>query len=198
MDKIKRFLKKLKIGNIGVSIALIIGLLFIIFPDGSATVICYFAGGVLALWGVILLITYFSYSVKREGSFDFAAGVALICVAVLLFVKPALVAEFITVIFGIALIVDGAVKVQQSVALFKLKSKSAWFILVLAVVSAVLGVILAFNPFSSHNALMIFAGASLIADGVLDLTAAVFVRKGEEDEDEKIIELGDEDIRKEE
>jgi len=198
MEKIRQFFKKLNLGNIGVSIALIIiGLLFILFPDGSATVICYFAGGVLALWGAILLVAYFTYGIKTAGSVDFAAGVALLCVAVLLFIKPALVAEFITVIFGIALIVDGAVKIQEFVALLKVKNKSAWIMLALAVVSAVLGFILAFNPFSSHNALMIFAGASLIADGVLDLTAACFVKKDGAD-DEKIIELGDEDIRREE
>lgn len=198
MERFRQFFKKLNLGNIGVSIALIIiGLLFILFPDGSATVICYFAGGVLALWGAILLVAYFTYGIKTAGSVDFAAGVALLCVAVLLFIKPALVAEFITVIFGIALIVDGAVKIQEFVALLKAKNKSAWIMLALAVVSAVLGFILAFNPFSSHNALMIFAGASLIADGVLDLTAACFVKKDGAD-DEKIIELGDEDIRREE
>lgn len=200
MDKFKKMLKKLKVQSLLVAAALIvIGLLFIIFPDSSAMVICYFAGAVLALWGAILLVSYFSAGIREFGSGDLATGVALVCAALLLFIKPGLIAEFLTVVFGIALIVDGAVKLQNAADMAKLKMKTGWAVTAIAIITFTLGAILAFNPFSSHNALMIFAGAALIVTGAMDIVAAGFVRKFDKRVEERnsVIDLDDDDIRRE-
>ena len=200
MNKFKEMLKKLKVQNLLVAVALVvIGLLFIIIPDVSAMIICYFAGAVLAIWGAILLVSYFTAGIREYGSGDLAAGVALICAALLLFIKPTMIADFITVIFGIALIVDGAVKIQNVADMAKMRVKTGWAVLAIAIVSLVLGIILAFNPFASRSALMIFAGVALIVTGVMDMAAAGFIRKADKkaEENGKVIDLDDDDIHRE-
>lgn len=200
MNKFKEILKKLKVQSFLVAVALVvIGLLFIIFPDSSSLIICYFAGAVLAIWGAILLISYFTSGIREYGSGDFAAGVGLICVALLLFIKPGLIAEFLTVIFGITLIVDGAVKLQNVADMAKMKMRTGWAVMAIAILSLVLGVVLAFNPFSSHNALMIFAGVALIVTGVLDMLAAGVIRRADKKVEERnnVIDLDDDDIHRE-
>ncbi len=163
---------KIKIQGFAVSIALIvIGLLFIIFPADSMRIICYVAGAVLLVLGVYKIIVYFA-SGMRETSL--AAGVALIAVGILLFVKPDIIAEFLTVLFGIVLIVDGVLKVQQAVTLARMKVRSCWWVLTVAVITLVLGLVIAFDPFSSSKALMVFIGISLIADGIIDIITVFY------------------------
>lgn len=152
MDKLKNAFKKLKISTTVAAIALIvIGLMFIIFPDSSATVICYVAGALLLLWGILNLVSFFVTGMRRTGSGELVLGITLVSVALLLFIKPWVVAEFLTVIFGIALIADGALKLQQFTVMCRLNIKSRWAVLVIALISLALGVLLAFDPFGSDR-----------------------------------------------
>ncbi len=192
--KIKEKLKSLQVGDILTPVALIvIGLLFAIFPDRSATVVCYCVGAVLCVLGVIGFADYFTKG-RRTGSRDLALAVFYISTALILFIKPALIAEIITVVFGIALIVNGALKIQLFFDLGKFHAKNRWFVLVLALISFVLGALMAFDPFSSKAALMIFAGVSLIVDGVLDLFSVLLVPEKREVDESKVIDLDDDDI----
>ena len=199
MDKLKNAFKKLKISTTVAAIALIvIGLMFIIFPDSSATVICYVAGALLLLWGILNLVSFFVTGMRRTGSGELVLGITLVSVALLLFIKPWVVAEFLTVIFGIALIADGALKLQQFTVMCRLNIKSRWAVLVIALISLALGVLLAFDPFGSKNVLMMYAGVSLITAGVLNFIAAGFTSDLSSAEEKNIIDLDDDDIIKEE
>lgn len=192
--KFKEKLKSLKAGELITPIALIvIGLLFAVFPDRSATVVCYCVGAVLCVLGVIGFVDYFTIG-RHAVSRDLAMPIIYIATALILFIKPALIAEIITVIFGIALIVNGALKTELFVNLNKFHAKNRWFVLVIAIISFVLGAIMAFDPFSSKTALMIFAGVSLIVDGALDLLSALFVPEKREVDESKVIDLDDDDI----
>lgn len=192
--KFKEKLKSLKAGELITPIALIvIGLLFAVFPDRSATVVCYCVGAVLCVLGVIGFVDYFTGG-RRAVSRDLAMPIIYLATALILFIKPALIAEIITVIFGIALIVNGALKTELFVNLNRFHAKNRWFVLVIAVVSFVLGAIMAFDPFSSKTALMIFAGVSLIVDGALDLISVLFVPEKREVDESKVIDLDDDDI----
>lgn len=198
MDKLKDALKKLKVKSTVVAVALIIvGLMFVIFPGSSATIICYVAGALLLLWGIICLVSYFSSGLKKPGSSDLALGITLVCVALLLFIKPWAIAGFLTIILGIALIVDGTIKIQQFVDMTKAKMKTGWLVLLFAIISLVLGILMAFDPFGG-NVLMIFAGISLMVVGVLDLIAVGVTGKIKGEVRENVIELEEDDIHHEE
>lgn len=177
MEKVKNFFAKIKLRNVAFGTVLVVlGLLFVIFPEGSLDVVCYVAGAALAAWGVITLLAYFFDGIKRDGSNGLTAGTALVCGAVLLLVKPQMVTEILTAVLGIALIIDGAAKIQLSVELSRRGDKIRWLLAIFGALAVILGIILAFNPFSSRNALMIYAGVALIVAGVCDLVAECFPR----------------------
>lgn len=197
MDKLKNFFKNVKIKASVAAIALIIiGLLFIIFPGSSANVICYVAGAFLMVWGVLCLFTFFASGMRRAESADLALGLTLVLVALLLFIKPWVIASVLTVLFGIALIVDGALKMQKFVVMNRLKMKSCWAVFVVAIISIVLGTLIVFDPFG--DALMIFAGVSLIVTGVMDMVTIGFTEKVKKPDEDKVIDLNDDDIHMEE
>lgn len=197
MDKLRKFFKSIKIKASVAAVALIIiGLLFIIFPGCSANVICYVAGAFLMVWGALCLFTFFAAGMRRAESADLALGLTFVLVALLLFIKPWVIAGVLTVIFGIALIVDGALKLQKFVAMNRLKMKSCWAVFVVAVISVVLGTLIVFDPFG--DALMIFAGVSLIVIGVLDMVTIGFTDKVKKPDEDKVIDLNDDDIHVEE
>ena len=194
MDELKRVLKKFRIQASVAAVALIIiGLMFIIFRDTSLTVICYVAGALLMLWGVLCLVTFFATGMGKAQSGDLTLGLLLLLVALLLFIKPWVITGILTVLFGIALIIDGAVKLQQFIAMNKAKIKTRWAVLVIAIISLVLGILIVFDPFG--GAIMIFAGVSLIVAGVMDLCAIGITKDFKVKSEENIIDLDDEDIQ---
>lgn len=175
MEAFKNFIKKVKLQSLFMAIALIvIGILFIVAPANSVRIICYVAGAVMLVWGAAKIVYFFVAGIREPGSFSLAGGVALIAFGVLLFVKPDLIAGIFTVLFGILLIVDSVVRLQEAVDLAKLKVKGWWLAAIVAAATLVLGCIIAFDPFSSAQALMIFAGVSLIIDGVIDILSVIY------------------------
>ena len=197
MDKLRQMLKKLKIQASAAAVALIIiGLMFIIFRDTSLNVICYVAGALIMVWGILCLFAFFITGLARGKAGDLALGLTLVLVALILLIKPWVITGILTVIFGIALIVDGAVKLQQFVAMNKAKIKSRWAVLAFAVVSLVLGILIVFDPFGST--IMIFAGIALIVAGVMDLCAIGLMKNFNDMAEKNVIDLGDDDIQMEE
>lgn len=194
MDKLKQALKKLKIQASAAAVALIIiGLMFIIFRDTSLTVICYVTGALILVWGALCLFTFFATGFAKDGAGGLALGLTLVIVALILFIKPWVITGIITVLFGVALIVDGAVKLQQFVAMNREKIKSRWAVLAFAVVLLVLGMLVVFDPFGSS--IMIFAGIALIVAGVMDLCAIGLVKNLNDRAQKTVIDIDDEDIR---
>lgn len=194
MKKFKEILNKLNVQSVIVAVSLIvIGLLFVIFPSSSARIICYVAGAILLVWGIFKLAVYFASGLRDTGSYTLAQGAALIAVALLLFVKPDLIAELLTVLFGIILIVNGVVWLQRTIGMAKMKAGGWWILLIIALATLVLGLVITFDPFSSKNALMIFAGISMIVIGVLDIVASAYcnakIEKQKRHDDPNIIDV---------
>ena len=77
--------------------------------------------------------------------------------------------------FGLFLIIDGLSKVQDGVYCARDKVKGWWVLVLDAILMVVLGAIVMFGTFEY---VMIFAGISLIVDGVRNfITTAVFASK---------------------
>lgn len=198
MDKFKKMLKKFKIKSSVAAVALVvIGLLFIIFPNSSANIICYVAGAFILVAGLLCLVSFFSTKLKKNNASDLVMGITLISIALLLLIKPWVISGFLTVIIGIALIVDGAIKLQQFFLLSKRKRNSCWLAFALSAVYLVLGYLIVFNPFDA-NVLMLFVGISLVAVGVSDMLALGLIKNVAPDKNVEIIDLDDSDIHFEE
>lgn len=173
MKKLSEFFRRLDLQDVGVAIAmLVLGILFIAFPEGALKIVCYVCGAVTILWGVVRFCLCFRYSPLRV--YELVLSSVMVAAGILLLVAPNFIAELVTVLLGIILIVDSVLKIIESSELYKLNDKGWIAGAVIGVVCAVLGFIIIFNPFSTTRVLMIFVGVSMITDALCSLAVCIY------------------------
>ncbi|HIR99260.1 MAG TPA: DUF308 domain-containing protein [Candidatus Coproplasma avistercoris] len=192
-NKLKKFFRNFDLREGAASLMfLVLGILFIVFPEGMLKTLCYVAGALTLVWGIVRMILYF----REEGGvhvYDVVILAAVMVAGILLIVAPAFVSEFITVLLGVLLILDSISKIIESRELYKLNKGAEWLTAaIIGVVCAVLGMIIIFNPFATTRVLMIFVGISLLLDSVCSLTAACIyaaMRAGKDEAEGEVIDI---------
>ena len=182
MKKLNNFLSRLDVQGIAVALAmLIMGILFIAFPEDSLRIVCYVSGAVIILWGIVQFCLCFGHRPVR--SYEVILSCVIVASGILLIVAPNFIAELITVLLGIILIVDSVLKIIESGELYKLNDKGWIFGAVIGGVCAVLGLVIIFNPFATTRVLMVFVGISMILDAVCSLAVMIYaaVHAGKEE-----------------
>lgn len=170
MNKVKKIFTKLKWENIIAAIlAIVVGVLFIILPKDSADVLCLIAGILLIFAGSFTLVAYI-FSGFFLGAHLLIVGIMLILLGTFCLTNPENIMEVLTVLFGLYIVIDGATSIVDSVYCAKAKIKGWGLLLVLAILSIGLGTAVMFSTFDT---IMIFAGCSLIIDGVCDIIETI-------------------------
>lgn len=179
-------IRKVKTGYICISVLLIAaGLLLILQPELSALTVCCVTGGLIAVFGVIKLIGYFSKDLYRLAfQFDFALGIFALIAGILMLAHPADIVKTVPVIFGVFVVTDGAFKLQTARDAHLFGLSAWWGVLLLAAVTCIGGLLLIINPFEGAAALMTLLGANLIVDGLQNLIVVVCTVKAIRSEDE--------------
>ncbi len=164
-----------KTGCIITSAALMaLGLLMIVWPGLSITLVGFIAGAMLIALGILKLIGYFSRDLYRLAfQYDLAFGLLLIMLGLLLFTVPESMMLMVCLIVGISIAGDGLLKIQTSMDARQFGLKSWWLILILGILAAIFGITTAFRPFESANLLMTLIGAALLAEGTLNLCVSL-------------------------
>ena len=94
------------------------------------------------------------------------SGIALLLAGLFCIVNPNVVKDLLTVIFGIFIVIDGSTSIADSIECARAHVEGWVGMLILSVVTVVLGGLVMFGPFDT---VMIFAGISLIIDGICDI-----------------------------
>ena len=83
-------IKKAKHAYITVSVIMVIlGLVLVIWPEMSLSVLCYLIGAMLVIGGIVKLIGYFSKDLYRLAfQFDFAFGILSILLGLVFIIHP--------------------------------------------------------------------------------------------------------------
>lgn len=176
---------------------LVMGILFIVFPESSLKFACYAAGAVALLWGAVRFALCFKKGERKKG-YDIILNLVIVAAGVLLLLAPDFIAGIITVLLGVLLIADSLLKLSEGYSLYKLGWKGWVAMSVTGAVCAVLGLIAVFNPFASMRILMSFVGISMLVDSALSIilliyTAAKSIRAEEEEKnggrDDNVIDI---------
>lgn len=163
--------KRLKTSYVLVSLGyVILGAVFLLRPELSLNVVCYALGTLVIVYGIVHLITYFVKD-RLESAFryDMVIGIVAVALGIFILICPQLVASVLPFLIGIFILLSSIMKVQNAVDMKRTEHPRWWLFLVFALISAALGVTLILNPFGSAAVLMMFVGASLLADGVMSL-----------------------------
>ena len=159
-------------------ISLILGVIMVIFPQKTMSVICYVIAGAILLYGVIDIISYFT-SKSYEGNFSLTLlrGVVASVIGIIIFIRPSYLSTFIPIVLGILLIIDGITSIQKSVFL-KNNNVYFWHIsMIESILTLALGIFVLINPLSAQTAIIICLGISFIWYGITSVWNYLYVQK---------------------
>lgn len=164
-----------KTGYIVMSVALFSsGVLFVSVPDISMQIIGKLLGAIMILFGCFKLVGYFSKDLFRLAfQYDLQFGIIALILGAIILLKPSDVISLLFVAMGIVLLADSLFKIQIAVDSRKFGIGKWWVILTLAIISGVIAVVLILRPSESARILTTLLGATLIAEGTLNLFVAI-------------------------
>lgn len=169
-------MKFLKSGYTASSLVyILIGLALLLWPELSLKVVCYLFGALITIKGISSIYSY----VKSQERFFFSYfslvfGISMVALGIFLFIKPSTVVSILPILVGIFVIFDGIVRFQSAFELKAAGHSSWWSFLLLAILSAGLGLVMLFNPFASVQVLVMAIGVILLLEGALNLLSNLY------------------------
>lgn len=163
--------KTAKTGCILSSAALcILGIFLIINPELSVSFIGIATGILIILFGCFKIIGYFSKDLFRLAfEYDLAFGILMLVIGTVILIRPEGVMSLLCILIGMADLADGLFKIQIAMEAKPFGIKYWWVIMVMALLSIGISMVLLFRPEGSAKLLVILFGASLLAEGLLNL-----------------------------
>lgn len=174
MGEIKKFFTKLKWEKLIAAIAaIVLGIVFVVNPDGAGDAVCKIAGIAMIVLSVALLTRYFLSKWLFPENLVFSA--ALLLLGIFFIAKSGTVLTVIGLLFGIFIVIDGASKFCDGLDAMKAKAQGWWIWFVLALLTVVLGILVMFGEGES---VMLLLGISLLIDGVSDVVTTLWLSAG--------------------
>lgn len=174
-----QFFSRIKWAYVIISVFfLALGVLMIVRPDASFTVICRGLGILTALFGAVRVLQYFLRTPQGVGQrYDLAGGLFCLLIAAALIFRAREVAAILSVIVGIFILIDSVFKLQVALDAHR-TGVAAWgMMMILACISLLLGVLLVFDTFKGQAIVSIIMGCALIYDAVADLFTVFYVSR---------------------
>lgn len=159
---------------ITIAAGFIIGIILLVKPDESVEFISILCGATVIMLGVGAWISYFT---KFRSTFLAILGTLAVVAGIILCVKYRSIISAVLFLFGIFVLVGGAVDLVSALEARKNDLKSWIISVVMAVITIVLGLLVIINPFNSVMALTRILGAGLIVYAVMDLITFIQIRK---------------------
>ena len=157
-------------------VELLVGILLFVDPVGFTSGILMAVGVILLVCGVVCLIRYFKTEpVQAALEQNFFKGLLMILLGGVLALRTQQIIDLFLFahLYGVAILIIGTVKLQQSVDLLRLKARY-WF---LAGINALLAIVFAAIILSDPPVLWQLAAISLIAEAVLDVVVLIMTRE---------------------
>ncbi|MGI5977248.1 MAG: HdeD family acid-resistance protein [Candidatus Limivicinus sp.] len=173
--KINRMLQAAKWGYVVLSVLICaLGICLIALPGLSGPLLCKLGGILLVVFGCIKIVGYLSrdpYCLAFQ--FDLAFGIMLIALGLILIFCTDTAVTFICILLGVLIFADALLKIQTAIEARNFGIPQWWLILILAIITAVFGLLLLFQPRMGSKLLMIMLGISFLGDGLLNLATVL-------------------------
>lgn len=154
---------------------LIIGIMLTFLPVFTINFITLLIGWILLIGGIAWVIMYFVTKPATNMGLFFALLIASLGFGMVL--RPQHIINFLSIIFGLALVTHGFLNIQESITL-KDSYYSYWYIyLIMGIISAVLGIFVIWSPIVSTTVMTVISGISLIIDSFSDIALLIFTNK---------------------
>lgn len=180
-----------KIGYIVMSIAMcVIGVLFIVLPQGSMRMLGIICGVSAIVFGAIKIVGYISKDLFRLAfQYDLEFGIIMIILGSIILVNPQNLINFMCIAMGLSFMTDGLFKLRIAHDSRVFGISEWWTITLFAVLSCIAGAFLTLRPAASSVVLSYMLGASFIVDGILNLAVVLITVKITKNQRPDVIEV---------
>lgn len=149
---------------------IVMGLVMIIWPGISASIIYYILGAVFIASGVYRIVRYFNSDLLGLFfRFDLAGGIFSILAGLLMVCHPAGAEFLLPFVTGLYLITSSVFDIQTAVEMKRCLIPNWRVCLAAGIISTIFAFLLFLDPFTGNSVIMIFAGVSLIIGGIESL-----------------------------
>lgn len=167
-NKLTKILAKLILAAVGV--------VLIVSPGSTLTIIVRVLGGALMLIGLIGVISFVASPYKGVlATFLFVLSSIAILLSLVPLINPGFVISFFPFVIGIGLAVKG---IADMVEAFSLKrTLGVWFVpLLLSLLTVAAGCVIAFYPFGTMELLVKIVGAVCVYNAIVGLFMAIMYK----------------------
>lgn len=176
MTDIDRLFSKIMWMDIALSICLtLVGLIFLVYPDVSVTLIGIIFGLLITILGGVLIYTYLKRREIPLFRFNLIYGILGVILGILTIISPFTFTQVITIFIGIWILYMAIIKIDFAIRLKLLEERSWLFLLVSALLEIFMSILIFINPFSNLIITEI-AGAYFVLCGILNCTDAVLTK----------------------
>ena len=176
MTDIDRLFSKIMWMDIALSICLtVVGLIFLVYPDVSVTVIGIIFGLLITILGGVLIYTYLKRREIPLFKFNLIYGILGVILGILTIISPFTFTQVITIFIGIWILYMAIIKIDFAIRLKLLEERSWLFLLMSALLEIFMSILIFINPFSNLIITEI-AGAYFVLCGILNCTDAVLTK----------------------
>ena len=158
---------------IGISIIfLLLGIIFLIYPNISITVVAYLIAFILIGSGIYLIGLEFTNRIIFFPMDTLFNGIISVILGTIILIYPNIFQIIIPIMLGTYFILDSIFKLKVITFLRRIDNTSWILTLLLTILSIICGIVLIANPLDSSIAIALFAGIILIVysiTGIIDM-----------------------------
>lgn len=166
----------------------LLGILMIIWPDILARLVCYSFGGLLIIYGLVIVVGNFADK-GDSGFYGFGMINGLISAGIGIFfiVKYDILVSSISFVMGLIIVIDSFVKFQKALELHHNGYSLWWLVLIFSFLTIGLGVLVIVNPFETSLGVARLVGICLILIGISDIWTISRISKFVKADTEEIV-----------
>ncbi len=156
---------------------LVCGVLLIAFGNLALRITAYVLASIMILCGVWSVVAYIrSKPMQRITESRLATGLILLVAGVLLAFNPDYLDKLLPIVWGLALLFGGFLKIQYAFDEKSVHVNRWWIMLILAAFSLIIGVLSLLDPAFLGESRNLVIGILLVLEAVLDITVFFLLR----------------------
>lgn len=176
LTNIDRLFHKIMWIEIGIScVIVLLGTIFLLWPDISVTVLSILFGILIILLGALNIYAYLKRMEIPIFRYHLIYGLLAILLGILTLINPFAFSQAITLFLGIWVIYIALNKIDLSLRLKKIEEKSWILLFVSAILEIFISILIFVNPFS-NLAITQVAGSFLILVGIVNSMNAILTK----------------------
>lgn len=153
---------------IGAVCCIVFGIVLILWPTEVTTIACKMIAAVIAVLGLVTLISYL-LNTKEKHRINLPLGLVLLFIGIWIFLKPNSIQSMLLIGIGVVLFVHGFEDFKYALETRRYGYEFYWVILLMSVVGMGLGIACIVDSFGVISVALAFVGVALIYDGITDI-----------------------------